>query len=184
MVGDDHPPEAQGRGQALGGRAHVENVLGVEGLTAAQFLAVMPVVAAAVASQLVLAWGLLTGRPWSRPLGAFLWLGLGLLLTGVRVLDGSGFPLTLFPLVMGATMSSVAYAYLYGPGRGSTIDGRRGPPRDGAQSPPPAFAGVRVVTETAGDREVARAMLRRDELDVQQIVLMDLHGEPDAARAG
>lgn len=87
--------------------------LGIE-LTAAQFLAVSPVLLAVVGSHLVLGYGLLRGRVWARPLGAFLWFGLGVLVGGAQLVAGLGPERFVYSLLRGLVFSGLAYWYLYG----------------------------------------------------------------------
>lgn len=88
--------------------------LGIEGLTAAQFLAMSPVLFTVTGARLVLGYGLLRDRAWARPLGAFLWFGLAILVGGAHLVAGSGPELFGYSLLRGLVISGLAYWYLYG----------------------------------------------------------------------
>ncbi|HSJ24327.1 MAG TPA: hypothetical protein VK929_06660 [Longimicrobiales bacterium] len=88
-------------------------VLGVD-LTSLQFLAVSPVVALLFASTAALGYGLVRGRPWSRPLGTGLWFGIGLVTGGMQIYAGLGVARAVWPVLWGLVCSAAAFWYFYG----------------------------------------------------------------------
>lgn len=88
--------------------------LEVNGLTAAQLLAISPVLLLLTAAQAVLGYGLLTNRAWARPLGTFLWLGAGLLTAGTQAIAGLGEGQYFRSLMWGLLCTGAAFWYFYG----------------------------------------------------------------------
>lgn len=88
--------------------------LGIEGLSPEEFLAVSPVVALLVISHAILGYGLLRHRAWSRPLGTFMWFGVGAIVGVGRMLGGAGVESFGYSLLWGIAASALAYWYFYG----------------------------------------------------------------------
>ncbi len=90
--------------------------LGVNGLTAAQLLAISPVLLLLTGAQAVLGYGLLANRVWARPLGTFLWMGAGLLTAGAQAIAGLGEDQYYWSLLWGLLCTGAAFWYFYGNG--------------------------------------------------------------------
>jgi hypothetical protein len=88
--------------------------LGVSGLTAAQFLAISPVLLVLTVSPAVLGHGLLQNKSWARPLGTFLWFGVALVTGGAKALAGLGMDRFIWSLIWGLLCTGAAFWYFYG----------------------------------------------------------------------
>jgi hypothetical protein len=87
--------------------------LGLDNLTSIQFLAISPLMVLIIVSEVALGYGLLRGRPWSRPLGTYLWVGIGLVTTVARLSAGLPAALAVRSLLWGLLCTGLAYWYFY-----------------------------------------------------------------------
>lgn len=88
--------------------------LGVNDVTAAQLLAISPVLLLLAGAHAALGYGLLTNKVWARPLGTFLWLGAGVLIGGAQAIAGLGEDQYLWSLMWGLLCTGAAFWYFYG----------------------------------------------------------------------